>query len=242
MGDYAKIFIMSYKQNGKWNPISDICVTRFKKQGFRVERICGYNIKEHPEIKRNEMVYRNFLDKVIPYLKKMNAHTGYFVAEDDAYPNDFVTPDFLKKRINNPKYGYKNKIVRVGYQKNLKDQRKEYPNGYMCVGNQLNWFPAKKLLYLEMLMKTSNPQHLDGFFSKTKDIDVEVLDPHVQISKKTKYILEIEHNSLTMDRKRKGKRKSSILRNNRASKKLRFFNSQNNKPARLVSKTYSKKH
>ena len=94
---------------------------------------------------------------------------------------------------------------------------------------------------LERVMKNATAQHLNGFFSKTEDIVVEVLDPHVQVSKKTKYVLELEHGSLTTDRTRKGKRESSIARNNLRSKKLKFFNSQNNQPARLVPKSSLKR-
>lgn len=239
MNEYAKVFIMSYKKGGEWNPMSRHSMERFERQGFHTELVEGYNIKQHPEIKRSQIVYLNFLDKVLPLLKKKGIKTGFFVAEDDAYPNDFVTPDFLKKRIL--KSGFKNKIIRVGYQKVLKEKRAEFKNGYNCVGNQLLWIPKSQMVNLEKIMKKSKAQHLNGFFSKSKDIDVEILDPHVQVSKKTKYVLELEHGSLTTDRTRKGKRESSIARNNLRSKKLKFFNSQNNQPARLVPKSSLKR-
>jgi len=241
--DYQTIYIVSYKKDGQWNPISTESISRFRKQGFKTQLIEGYNLKQHPEIKRNEIVYRNLLDKVIPFLIKKKVKSGVFVAEDDAYPNDFVTPEFLRKRITNTKYAnkYKNKILRVGYQKVLNEKRTGYPRGYYCVGTQLLWIPKSQLQKLEQIMKQTKPQHLNGFFSKNIDIDVELLDAHVQISKKTKYVLEMEHDSLTMNRTRKGKRQSSIMRNNKRSSKLSFFNSQNNQPARIVPKKSKKK-
>jgi hypothetical protein len=239
--DYQKVYVMSYKIDGQWNPISTESISRFRKQGFKTQLIEGYNLKQHPEFKRNEIVYRNLLDKVIPFLIKKKIKSGVFVAEDDAYPNDFVTPEFLRKRITNTKYAnkYKNKILRVGYQKVIKE-KKNNQVVLNCVGNQLLWIPKSQLQKLEEIMKQTKPQHLNGFFSKNIDIDVELLDAHVQISKKTKYVLEIEHNSLTMNRTRKGKRHSSIMRNNKRSSKLSFFNSQNNQPARIVPKKSKK--
>ena len=48
--DYKKIYIMSYKIDGKWNPMSQICIKRWRAQGFMTQLIEGYNIKKHPEI------------------------------------------------------------------------------------------------------------------------------------------------------------------------------------------------
>ena len=91
MNDFAKVYIISYKKNGKWNDVSNISINRFHEQGFRTELIEGYNLKDYPEIKRNHIVYLNLLDKVLKVIKKRNIKEGFFIAEDDAFPADYVT-------------------------------------------------------------------------------------------------------------------------------------------------------
>jgi hypothetical protein len=225
MNDFAKMYIISYKKNGKWNDVSNISINRFHEQGFRTELIEGYNLKDSPEIKRNHIVYLNLLDKVLNVIKKRTIKDGFFIAEDDAFPADFVTPAFLKKRLS--KLDYKNTIVRVGYQKVLNEKRSGYPRKYYCVGTQLIWIPKNLIPKLEEVMKQVNAQHLNGFFSKTIDLPVELLDKKVQIDKRHKYILEVEHASLTMDKTRKGKRESSIERDKKKSTKQKFFSNLN---------------
>ena len=123
----------------------------------RISKIFFKNEPSFSSIKMNLSIvivaYKSahLLDKVIPFLLKKKIKSGAFVAEDDAYPNDFVTPDFFKKRITNQKYAskYKNKILRVGYQKVLNEKRTGYPRGYYCVGTQLLWIPKSQLLKLK---------------------------------------------------------------------------------------------
>lgn len=225
MSDFEKVYIMSYKNEGKWNPIMQLSKKRFTKNGFKPKVIEGYNNKKHPEIKRNQIVYKNLLDKVIPYVKKTKMTDGFFVAEDDAFPADFTTPAFLKKRLS--KLDYKNTIVRVGYQKVLTMDGPSYPRNYFCVGDQLIWIPKSLISKLEIVMKQVNAQHLNGFLSKTMELPVELLDKKIQIDKRHKYILEVEHTSLTMDKTRKGKRESSIERDKKKSTRQQFFSNLN---------------
>ena len=234
MNDFAKVYIISYKKNGKWNDISNVSINRFHEQGFRTELIEGYNLKDYPEIKRNHIVYLNLLDKVLKVIKKRNIKEGFFIAEDDAFPADYVTPEFLKKRLkilsNSLKKKdrtYKNTIVRVGYQKVLNEKRSGYPRKYYCVGTQLIWIPKNLIVKLEDVMKQANAQHLNGFFSKNMELPIELLDKEIQIDKRHKYILEFEHASLTMDKTRKGKRESSIERDKKKSTRHQFFSKLN---------------
>ena len=110
-----------------------------------------------------------------------------------------------------------------------------YPRKYYCVGTQLLWIPKKIISQLDMVMKQSIPQHLNGFFSKNMDIKVELLDKKIQIDKKHKYVSEIEHTSLTLDNTRKGKRESSILRDKNKSTKQQFLSDM--ETVRLVRKS-----
>ena len=158
MNDFAKVYVVSYKKNGKWNDVSNISINRFHEQGFRTDLVEGYNLKDYPEIKRNHIVYLNLLDKVLKVIKKKDIKEGVFVAEDDAFPADFVTPDFLEKRLkllskslNKKDRTYKNTIVRVGYQKVLNEKRSGYPRKYYCVGTQLMWIPKSLFSKLEKL-------------------------------------------------------------------------------------------
>ncbi len=220
MNDYKNVYILSYKNNGSWNPVLNLSKKRFKNQGFTPKAVEGYNLKKNPEIKRNEIVYLNFLDKIIPHIKKQNITDGFLFAEDDAYVSDIITPEFLKKKIQDNN-GHKN-IIRIGYQKVLAHSPPStYPRGYFCVGNQLIWFPKNCINDLEEVMKMKNPQHLNGFFSKDIELrkrgfDTILLDKEKQSGNKyNRYVREIEHISTTMERTRKGKRLSSIARNNK---------------------------
>jgi hypothetical protein len=171
---------------------------RFKDLGYNVIIVEGYNIKDNPEIKPNQICYRNLLDKIFPLVK--DTKIGFLVAEDDAYLQDILTPKYLLSRLKNSKY--LTNIIRVGYQKKLTQSGKTYPLGYYLVGTQLLWFPKKlyKTIIEDMMKK--RPQHLDGYLSKLKDINVQILDE--QIQKKKKYVLELEHISSTTGKKRSG--------------------------------------
>jgi len=215
----------------------DLAKKRFKKQGFKTKDVEGYNLKNHPKIKRNHVVYLNLVDKVLPQIKKQNIQDGFLLAEDDAYVSDIITPNFLKERIK-AKNGHKN-IIRIGYQKVLAHSPPStYPRGYYCVGTQLIWFPKNCIKDLEEVMQMKTPQHLNGFFSKDKELkkrgfDTILLDEDIQSgSKYNRYVREIEHHSITMDKTRLGKRESSINRNNKRKKtnntKKRNRNNKNN--------------
>ena len=79
----------------------------------------------------------------------------------------------------------------MGYQKVLNEKRTGYPRGYYCVGTQLLWIPKSQLLKLKEVMTNTSAQHLNGFFSKNVDINIELLDAHVQISKKPSMFLNL---------------------------------------------------
>lgn len=198
------VLVMSYKKNGKWNPTYNYSKKRFTQMGYTVKPIEGYNLKEHPEIKPNQVVYLNLKDKVLPYLKEnLNNEHGVLVAEDDAYISDILTPEFLKNKLK--KNGYKNKIIRIGYQKVLKqNKKKRYPRGYFCVGNQLIWFPTSQISRLESELNKQRPQHLNGFLSINMKLNIKLLDHAKQIHQGEKYVNEIEHVSATTKKVRKG--------------------------------------
>ena len=168
--------------------------------GYKVIPIEGYNLKKHPEIKPNQVVYLNLRDKVIPYLNKIKYSKGILVAEDDAYVADFLSPNFLLSKLK--KNNYLKKIIKIGYQKLLKQSKDKYPRGYFCVGNQLIWFPKNQMKKLEFELNKSKAQHLNGFLSKNLNLDIKILDEKIQ--KKKKYVLELEHISTTTGKTRKG--------------------------------------
>ena len=137
------------------------------------------------------------------YLDSNKTAKGFFIAEDDAWLNDKykennkiirVDNDFFKKKVkrNGP-------IVRYGYQKILSE--KGLPNGYFCVGAQLTWIPRDKVKKLTELMIKTQPQLINGFFSKTQKIEVE---NYPQDLKKNKLVHELEHVSATTGKVRKG--------------------------------------
>ena len=200
------VFILSYKKNGLWNELSNVSKARFKKKGFLPRVVEGYNLsdpkKNDPDMKKTHLVYRNFLDKILPsverYRKKHKLVDGFFFAEDDAYLDERVDFDFLMKRLKT--VDYKNKILRVGYQKVLGKNRPEY----FVVGNQLIWVPLSKISGLKESLEKSVPQHLNGFFSKRENtLGIEVLDHDIQ-KREGKYVHEIEHQSITRGNIRKG--------------------------------------
>jgi hypothetical protein len=160
------VFMMSYKKNingtRKWNEMVKYTKPNFVKKGFKVFMVEGYNKKEHPDIKMNQLVYLNFIDKAIPkaekFLDKNKNVDGIFIAEDDAWINP--TYSELKKKI---KLGRNEPLIRVGYQKKLKINDKR---GHFVVGNQLIWIPRNSITKLKEIMLDTTPQHINGFFSK----------------------------------------------------------------------------
>ena len=152
------VYLISYKKEGnKWNPLMTISKKRFESKGFKVKSVKGFSLSEHPQIKKNEVVYLNFLEKALPVLgKNAKDSDGFFVAEDDAYLSDAVDFSYLEKRIKRVK-NYTNKIIRIGYQKITS-------TGYI-VGTQLVWIPRTQINNLTELMKQRRPQHFDGFLS-----------------------------------------------------------------------------
>lgn len=192
-----KVYIISFKKEGVWNELMPFSKHRFKKLGYNVKVINGYNMKEHPEIKTNQIVYLNVRDKVLPQAKRDNNEEGFFIAEDDAFPKEFLTKDFLLERMKLEKYDYKNTILRIGYQKKLKQKGASYPLGYYLVGSQLTWIPSSLLDKLINHMNDKRPQHLNGYFSKLKpnELKIGILDEEEQKGKGNKYVDEFEHSS-----------------------------------------------
>tara|TARA_Y100001937_G_C6974110_1_gene264681 strand:- start:34 stop:630 length:597 start_codon:yes stop_codon:yes gene_type:complete len=192
-----KVFIVSYKYQGEWNSILDICKNRYEDLGFKTEIIEGFGLQHNKDIKVNEVVYLNFLFKVLPILEKRNI-SGMLVSEDDAFLSSFVTPEFLKNKLE--QNDYHNNLIRIGYQKVLNLHEK--PRGYICVGSQLIWIPKTLLVALKEDMFSKRPQHLDCYFSKNLKILEIVLDKEIQ--KTNKYVKEIEHYSPISKKIRKG--------------------------------------
>ena len=205
--EFKNIYLISYKKNGVWNPVKYESEKRFKEKGFSVTTFEGYSLKEHPDIKPNQVCYRNiqkFFYENPSLLKKKVS--GFFISEDDSYVADFVNPKFLQDRLENVE-NYQSKIIRVGYQKILKYKvSKEHPRGYYVVGTQLLWFPKKSIKTIMGEFETKRAQHLNGFLSKNINLDVELLDSEEQILNKKKYVFEIEHLSTTTGKIRRGKK------------------------------------
>lgn len=192
-----KVYIVSYKYQGEWNSILDICKKRYEDLGFKTEIVEGFGLQNNKQIKVNEVVYLNFLFKVLPILEKNNI-SGILVSEDDAYPSSFFTPEFLKNKLE--ENDYHNNLIRVGYQKVLNLHEK--PRGYICGGTTLTWIPKTLLVALKEDMFSKRPQHLDCYFSKNLKILEIVLDKEIQ--KTNKYVKEIEHYSSIAKKVRTG--------------------------------------
>ena len=61
------VYIVSYK---KWKmEFVKHSKKRFAQLGYRVFLVEGYSLKEHPEIKPNQVCYLNIRDKVLPLIK-----------------------------------------------------------------------------------------------------------------------------------------------------------------------------
>jgi len=193
------VYIISYKTNGKYNPILKDSKNRYKLNGFKVIVKEGYNLKDYPNMKRTEVVYKN-VQKVLKELKTRPNNDGFFISEDDSYLNDGITFEFLRDRIMAVP-GYKSKVIRIGYQKILKQKTFNF-----VVGAQLIWIPQTKIKAIDTEMRNNRPQHLDGFLSKPREMDVILLDEHEQMVNKNKYVVEIEHYSAILGKVRKGKK------------------------------------
>jgi hypothetical protein len=206
--EFKNIYLISYKKNGKWNPIMEESRKRYDQMGFNVKLFEGFSLKEHPEIKPNEVCYRNiqkffFENKNLTKNKNIK---GFLISEDDSFVADQVIPAFLQKQIQAVK-DYERKIIRVGYQKIVRiAPTTDNSDGTYVVGTQLLWFPR---LIIEDILKRfeeRKAQHLNGFLSKDKFLPVELLDKSEQIDRKNKYVLELEHVSTTTGKVRKGKK------------------------------------
>ena len=191
------VFMMSYKKNingtKQWNEMVKYTKPNFVKKGFKVLMVEGYNKKEHPDIKLNQLVYLNFIDKAIPkaekFLEKNKNVDGVFIAEDDAW----INPTFneLKQKI---KFSKNEPIIRVGYQKKIKTNNKR---GYFVVGNQLIWIPRNSIKKIKEVMLDTTPQHINGFFSKDTYFKIIIAEKGL--------VDECEHFSLIAKGIRKGR-------------------------------------
>jgi hypothetical protein len=191
------VFMVSYKKNinGKkqWNEITKYTKENFKDKGFKVNMVEGYFKKDYPDIKTNELVYLNFIDKAIPkvekYLNKNKSINGVFIAEDDAWIN--LTYTELKNKL---KLNKNEPLIRIGYQKKLKLNK---PDTFYVVGTQLIWIPRNSIEHIKEVMSHSQPQHLNGFFSKNKKLKVVLAEKGL--------VDECEHLSLTSKKIRRGR-------------------------------------
>ena len=193
----SKIFIVSYKKKGKWNDIMHTCEKRFKEKGFTTKVVEGYNLLNHSDLKRNTVVYRNILDKIIPILEKTN-DDGILFSEDDSYLADFCDKKFINKKLKENSF---KKILRIGYQKILKyPKAKEHQRILLC-RSSIN-LVSSSLVKIKYEMENNRAQHFDGFLSKNMNLDIKLLDREIQKNKK--YVYELEHFSTTINKVRKG--------------------------------------
>lgn len=195
------VLMVSYKKNGEWNKVSKYSKQRFKEMGFKVELVEGYNFKElvknNDPVKKNQLVYKNILEialvKSKKFLDQNKKYKGVFIAEDDAWIT--LSLNQLKKKVSLKKDG---NIKWIGYQKKLKTG-----NTFFYVGAQLIWIPRNKIKKLTDIMIIKTPQHFNGFLSKNiNDIGIDIMPPGL--------VQEIEHESLTLDKVRSGKKINSI--------------------------------
>ena len=191
------VFMISYKKNingtKKWNEITKYTKENFKDKGFKVFMVEGYFKKDYPDIKINQLVYLNFIDKAIPKIEKFLGKNknvdGVFIAEDDAWINP--TYSELRKTL---KLGRNETLIRVGYQKKLKMNKTDT---FYVVGTQLIWIPRNSIEHIKEVMLHSQPQHLNGFFSKNKKLKVVLAEKGL--------VDECEHLSLTSKKIRRGR-------------------------------------
>jgi len=139
----------------------------------------------HPTNQRNTrkhgVAWNNFLSS----LKKYKGE-DLLIAEDDCYVN--VDYDDLKQILE----PYKNCIVRVVYNKNLKNPAGS--NGRYIIGNQLTYIPKEYQKHLISIMDDTNPCIIDCWFSRSKRIKEAVLQNSLG--------KEIEHYSYLLDKVR----------------------------------------
>lgn len=197
------IYFVTYDRGKGELNIDDVIYNNTLQKKFTPKFIKGYNLKDNPDIKNTQVVYKNLLEKVLPRLKKMKAK-GYLVAEDDALVNANAKE---LNRIIIKNGGAKN-ILWIGYQKILK---KKGEVDYI-VGSQLIYIPRQRIDQLERVMKESRPQHLDRFLlNKRKQIGLTVVPQKLKVTYNAKtapdgkLVDELSRESITTGKIRKGR-------------------------------------
>lgn len=163
-----KVFILSYKNNGLWPDVLHKCMNIFRLNKFEPCLVQGYNYKK-TTLKKNEVVYKGVLDIALPlikdYLQENTQCEGVFVAEDDClvrYSYMYIVDKFNLKD--------ENRIVRLGWQTS---------SGITKAGFTLTYIPRSQVERLESAMKSSKPQHIDMWLSKTNKVKVICVEKSV---------------------------------------------------------------
>lgn len=133
---------------------------RFLEMGY--DPIVKINPTNQKNTRKHGVAWNNFLSS----LKKYKGE-DLLIAEDDCYVN--VDYDDLKQILE----PYKNCVVRVVYNKNLKNPAGS--NGRYIIGNQLTYIPKEYQEYLISIMDDTHPCIIDCWFSRSKRIKEAVL-------------------------------------------------------------------
>ena len=194
------IYFITYEKDDGFLNIDSAIIKNAREKKYTPKFIKGYSLKQHPEIKKTQLVYLNFLHKAIPFLMKRKAY-GFLYAEDDAIIN--IPSNELTEIIN--KNG-KDNILWIGYQKIL---RKKGEIDYV-VGGQLLYIPKSRLEHLKVVLNNTRPQHMDRFLlNKRQQIGLKLVPQNLKkiYSKSNpdgKLVSEMTSQSATTGKVRKG--------------------------------------
>jgi len=194
------IYFITYEKEDGFLNIDTAIINNTREKKYTPKFIKGYSLKQHPEIKKTQLVYLNFLHKAIPFLMKRKAY-GFLYAEDDAIIN--VPSNKLTEIIN--KNG-KDNILWLGYQKILK---KKGEIDYV-VGGQLLYIPKSRLEHLRVVMNNTRPQHMDRFLlNKRQQIGLKLVPQNLkkiysESNPEGKIVSEMTSQSATTGKVRKG--------------------------------------
>ena len=192
-------FITYEKEDGQFN-IDNVITKNAIEKKYTPRLIKGFNLKQQPEIKKTQLVFLNFLKKVIPFLMKRKA-SGFIYAEDDAIIN--VPSDKLNEIIDE---NGRDNILWLGYQKIL---RKKGEIDYV-VGGQMLYIPMSRLEHLLVVMNNTRPQHFDRFLlNKSKQIGLKLVPQNLkkiysESNPDGKLVSEMTSQSATTGKVRKG--------------------------------------
>lgn len=194
------IYFISFEKDDGFLNIDSTIINNAKEKKYIPKFIKGYSLKQHPEIKKTQIMYLNFLHKAIPFLMKKKEY-GFLCAEDDAIIN--IPSNELTEIIN--KNG-KNNILWLGYQKILK-KKGEID---FVVGGQLIYIPKSRLEHLRDIMNNTRPQLIDRFLlNKRQQIGLKLVPQNLkkiysESNADGKLVSEMTSESATTGKVRKG--------------------------------------